>query len=154
MSGTPASRTLTEHDIPALCDLMRQEPPGYLRDFFPFSGDEDFLASVRDAKRDVYIALSLGDELAGFAMLRGMDAGYERPSFGVYVSSGQAGRGLARFGLDRALETAHRIGASEVMLKVAPGNARARSIYDAAGFRLSGQCERTGHDVMIRKGTP
>lgn len=154
MSGTPASRALTEHDVPALCDLMRLEPPDYLSGFFPFSGDEDFLLSVRNAKRDVYIALSLGDELAGFAMLRGMDAGFERPSFGIYVSSGHAGKGLARYGLDRALETAQRIGVSEVMLKVAPGNSRARSIYDATGFRLSGQCERTGHDVMIRKGTP
>lgn len=151
MSDGPGCRSLTERDTQAVCALMRREPPDYLRDFFPFADDEDFLASVREAKRDVYLALTLGDELAGFAMLRGLDAGYARPSFGVYVSSDQSGRGVARYGLDCTLRVAKGLGVPEVMLKVAPGNARAREIYLSAGFRSRGCCERTGHDIMIRQ---
>lgn len=81
-------------------------------------------------------------------MLRGLDEGFERPSFGVFVSEDWSGQGLARMALDHAISWCREAGVKKVMLKVAEANLRARKAYSAAGFVSVDICKRTGHEVM------
>ena len=145
-------RELTSEDAPALARLLAAQRPEYLAHFSPFKFDEPTLARILgDARRDRFWALCLFGEIVGFFMLRGFDAGYGRPSYGVFVAESATGRGLARASLDFALKWCAENAVERVLLKVAPGNLRARSIYKKAGFESIGICPTTGHEMLERR---
>jgi RimJ/RimL family protein N-acetyltransferase len=50
--------------------------------------------------------------------------------------------------LDQALLWCRDRGIQKVMLKVAEDHARARFLYESAGFKLLGYCPDTGHMMM------
>lgn len=127
---------------------MGAEDEDYMSDFLAFSEPGALARQCAESRSDGFFALYWDRDLAGFFCLRGLDAGYARPSFGVYVASCFAGRGLGRFALDEALRRCASEGIERVMLKVAPTNAAARKIYEAAGFTDCGRCDDTGHDMM------
>src|SRR5687767_9438404 len=120
-------RPLGPTDAPAVARLLAEQRIDYLGWFHPFNFDEGAIEEqlVR-AVRDRFWGIQLAGELVGFFMLRGLDAGYARPSYGVFVSEKAAGLGLARASLAFALEWCATCGIDRVMLKVAPENHRAR----------------------------
>jgi len=94
------------------------------------------------------------EDWVGFFMLRGWDAGYERPSLGLMVDEGHAGKGLGTLCLQAAMTECRLMGISSCMLKVAPENRRARGIYEKAGFIFESVCPTKGHEILsIRWGS-
>jgi RimJ/RimL family protein N-acetyltransferase len=150
MAGRIEARPLGAHDIAPLWSLMEGEPKSYMAGFTPFSVFEQFRAAVAEAALDVYRGLWAAESLAGFYMLRGLDAGYARPSFGLYVNSRFAGQGIGTFAVDDALATCRDRHIPTVMLKVAETNTPARKVYERAGFRSIGICPDSGQTVMER----
>lgn len=117
-----------------------------MADFSPFAFDEHTVRrQLEHAVRDRYWAFHVGGQLAGFFMLRGFDAGYERPSFGVFVAEKYRGHGLATAALAYAKRWCKEHNVHRIMLKVAASNRAARSIYEKAGFVSVGPCPDTGH---------
>ncbi len=147
-------RELITHDAPALARLLAAQRPEYLAHFRPFDLDEATIAGVLSAaRRDRFWALVESGELVGFFMLRGFDAGYQRPSYGVFVAESVAGRGLGRASLEFALEWCAANGVERVLLKVAKENIRARRIYIAAGFEFVETCPTTGQEMLEKQMT-
>lgn len=136
----------------SLARLLAEQADDYMHGFFPFAFDAESLQKrLVEAKADQYWSLRWQGKLAGFCMLRGLDEGYERPSFGVFVAEDFAGKGLSTAGLEHALGWCREQGIGELMLKVDPENARAVTIYRKAGFVIAGKCPDTGQDIMIHK---
>lgn len=154
MENELSIRPLLADDAGSLAALLAAEPADYVAHFHPFAFDA---AAIRDriaaASRDRYWALLAADQMAGFFMLRGFDAGYTRPAFGVYVASRHAGHGLARLALQFALAWCRLNAVASVMLKVHSENAAARRVYIEAGFKSDGICPNTGHEIFVRSWT-
>jgi RimJ/RimL family protein N-acetyltransferase len=143
---------LTAGDAQELAALLRHARTDYVVHFHPFAFDEESVsAQLSAARADRFWAIRDGGALAGFFMLRGFDAGYARPSFGVFVAEKFAGRGLATQALAHALEWCREHGVEEAMLKVHPQNTAARSVYERLGFRRAGVCGTTGHDILVKQ---
>ena len=143
-------RPMTVADAHALEKMMRRENEAYLRHFSAFAASGELCRQRMAAKQDVFFSLLEHSELAGFFCLRGLDMGYARPSFGVYVASRFKGHGLGRFALDCAFSWCRKQGVAKLMLKVAEDNIVARQMYEAAGFTPLGSCPDTGHMMMER----
>ncbi|MBL8155080.1 MAG: GNAT family N-acetyltransferase, partial [Anaerolineae bacterium] len=78
------------------------------------------------------------DALAGFFMLRGWDAGYDVPAYGVTIAQAYSGLGLARLSLDLSKTICRLRQVKRLMLKVHPENTVAKRLYEQAGFVQTG----------------
>jgi RimJ/RimL family protein N-acetyltransferase len=143
-------RPMTSSDSCELEAMIQSECPEYMLHFVAFSRKGDLQRHVARADRDVFFSLIVEGKLAGFFCLRGLDAGYSRPSFGVYVSSCYQGRGIASLALEYSMVWCREHGITRMMLKVAKENERARQLYERAGFSRRDICHATGHIVMDR----
>ncbi|MEL6407859.1 MAG: GNAT family N-acetyltransferase [Chloroflexota bacterium] len=145
-------RSLTDTDTPALSALLTEDSD-YSQYFVPFANpSHDFFATLfASVEQDCYWGIFVNKALAGFCMLRGFDAGYQRPSFGVYISKAYQGSGLATLALRWCLSYCRVNQIDAVMLKVHPDNKIARHIYEVNGFVSLGTDERTGHLMMEKR---
>lgn len=133
----PMIAPLNPRDAMQVARMLGEASPEYGRHFHPFPFDEEtVLARLTAARRDRYWGIWIKEELAGLFMLRGFDAGYERPAFGVFIAERFSGQGLARLALVEAIKWCERSGVSALMLTVEQGNTRARRIYEEAGFAV------------------
>lgn len=149
MSQTVAIFPLTLAQLPALSALWQAQRAEYVRHFHPFGGAVAELQQVLGAaRRDRFWGLHHSGELAGFCMLRGWDAGFARPAFGVLVGERFAGRGLAAAALQHCLAWCREHRTEKVMLTVSRENERARRIYLAAGFQPTGTSAPTGDEIL------
>jgi len=144
-------RRMRADDLPALERMLSAESTDYMQHFLAFAKAGELTRQFTQASQDVFFTIEAGGELAGFYCLRGFDAGYARPTFGLYVASVFSGQGLGRAALAHALDTCRGLNVSQVMLKVAPTYERARLIYETAGFVATGVCPDTGHTIMNRE---
>jgi hypothetical protein len=120
-------RPLGVEDAAAVSVLLRAQPPEYVRFFYAFGFGEEEVARVLGGRgRDVYSGMFWRGELAGFFMLRGWDAGYEVPSFGVLVDVKHRGRAFMRIALDVAKLICRLAGAPRLMTKIHPDNVSPR----------------------------
>lgn len=120
-------RPLVVEDAPAVSGLLRAQPPEYVRFFYAFGFDEEAVARVLAARgKDIYSGIFWRDELACFFMLRGWDAGYDVPSFGVLVDVKHRGRAFMRIALDVAKLICRLMGAPRLMAKIHPDNVSPR----------------------------
>ena len=120
-------RPLRAEDVTIISRLLRTQPPEYARFFYAFGSGEDEIARILSGrKRDVYSGMFWRGELAGFFMLRGWDAGYEVPSFGVLVDVQHRGRAFMRISLDVAKLICRLSGAPRLMAKIHPDNVSPR----------------------------
>ncbi len=134
-------RPLGVEDAAAVSGLLRAQPPEYVRFFYAFGFGEEEIARVLGAReRDVYSGIFWRGELACFFMLRGWDAGYEVPSFGVLVDVKHRGRAFMRIALDVAKLICRLEGAPRLMAKIHPDNVSPR------GARRLGLVQ-TGHEA-------
>lgn len=122
-----AIRGLRVEDAAAVSLLLRAQPPEYVRFFYAFGFDEGEVARILGARRrDVYSGMFWRGELVGFFMLRGWDAGFEVPSFGVVVDVRHRGLAFMRIALDVAKLVCRLEGAPRLMAKIHPDNVSPR----------------------------
>lgn len=139
---------LRQADSEALVDAVLSNEQKYYAYFRPFAFDVATVRRILAAQTDDrYWGMFCKRKLAGFFMLRGLDEGYIRPSFGVFISSDHARKGLAQLALRYAVAWCRLRGLPALMLKVHPDNASARRLYEETGFVRIGVCERTGHEM-------
>ncbi len=120
-------RPLGAEDAAAVSGLLRAQPPGYVRFFYAFGfGEEEIARILAGRRRDIYSGIFWRGELAAFFMLRGWDAGYEVPSFGVLVDVRHRGRAFMRIALDVSKLICRLSGAPRLMAKIHPDNVSPR----------------------------
>lgn len=128
-------RSLEPADAPALSALLLAQRPAYVHFFHPFSFDEATIAAIlRERRRDVYMGMFWDDEIAGLFMLRGWDAGYATPTYGILTGEKYRGYGLAPLSLRMAKIIGEANGARRIMLKVNPENTCAKTVFERARF--------------------
>jgi hypothetical protein len=122
-----AIRELRVEDAAAVSRLLHAQPPEYVRFFYAFGFGEEEIARVLSARaKDIYSGMFWRGELAAFFMLRGWDAGYEVPSFGVVVDVRHRGLAFMRIALDVAKLVCRLAGAPRLMAKIHPDNVSPR----------------------------
>jgi RimJ/RimL family protein N-acetyltransferase len=145
-------RPLVSADLAPLSKLLLSQRPEYIGHFHPFAFDEATLfAQFSNATRDRFWTLWKDGTLAGFFMMRGLDAGYSRPSFGVFVAEEFSGHGLARAALRHSLDWAASERISIVMLTVHEENHRAVAIYKDLGFEPAGELSGGGQPIYVKR---
>ncbi len=127
-----------EH-VSRVITAIERDDADYARYFSPFDFTVETLAKIlTEAVKDRYFILLKDEQVAGFYMLRGVDSGYDIPSYGIWISQRFSGRGFALKTLHDAVLVARSLSAPAIMLKVHPDNLRARRIYERFGFRQTG----------------
>ena len=132
---------------PAIAAFLRRQPPEYLRFFYAFDTNEaaigDMLASTEE---DIYSGVFWRDELIGIFMLRGWDAGFEIPSFGVLIDEKYRGGALMRLTLDTAKLICRLRGTKKLMAKIHPDNVSPRGAR-RLGLHQTGTEGSTGNII-------
>jgi RimJ/RimL family protein N-acetyltransferase len=120
-------RPLEPMDAAVVSAFMRSQPPEYLRFFYAFGSDEAATAEMLSASvMDVYSGVFWQENLIGVFFLRGWDAGYEIPSFGVLIDEKYRGGAFMRLTLDTAKLICRLSGAKQLMAKIHPDNVSPR----------------------------
>ena len=119
---------------------------GLDRTFHPHSFTEEVAYKIctqrmRDWYAGVFLQQSRLRTMVAYVMLRGWDAGYEVPSFGLCVLPDYQRVGLGRLLLEYAVMVARFRGSPAVRLKVYPDNIRAVEMYRAYGFQYNNDLE-------------
>lgn len=140
-------RSLEPEDAEAVSSFLRGQPPEYLRFFYAFSFDEgEIQRLLRDRTRDLYSGIFWEGRLAGLFFLRGWDAGYEIPAFGVLVGVEHRGGAFLRLTLDVAKLVCRQLGLPRFMAKIHPDNISPRGA-SRLGLAQTGVEEGTGNVV-------
>jgi ribosomal protein S18 acetylase RimI-like enzyme len=90
------------------------------------------------AGADLHYGLIARDQVLGYGLLRGWDAGFEIPSLGLAIAPSVRGLGLGRLLLSFLHSAATLRGAEELRLKVYPRNEAALDLYRRAGYEFDG----------------
>ncbi|MDQ3129422.1 MAG: GNAT family N-acetyltransferase [Acidobacteriota bacterium] len=140
-------RQLEPTDVGAIAAFMRLQSAEYLRFFYAFGSDESAIAEMLSAsKMDIYSGVFWQADLAGVFMLRGWDAGYEVPSFGVLIDEKYRGGAFMRLTLDAAKLICRLSGAKRLMAKIHPDNVSPRGAR-RLGLYQTGVEEATGNII-------
>lgn len=132
-------KELTPEFAEILADQLAKEKKDYLKYFIPFEFSAIPVKDIlQQAKQDKYFGIFVNDKLAGFYMLRGFDAGYDVPSYGVWISSKFSNIGLSKLTLYHAFAFCKLNGIKTLMLKVHPENKVAKEMYESLGFKKTG----------------
>ncbi len=140
-------KELTSELSTMLSEKISAEKKEYLTYFIPFTdfSEENIRGILSENKLDKYFGLFLNNDLIGFYMLRGFDAGYEIPSYGVWISSEYSNKGLSTLTLFHAFSFCKLNKIKTLMLKVHPDNKVAKALYEKQGFKQTGIDEKIGH---------
>lgn len=140
-------RPLESTDTAVISAFLRSQPPEYLRFFYAFGSDESAIAEMLSAtKMDVCSGVFWQEKLAGVFMLRGWDAGYEIPSFGVLIDEKYRGGAFMRLTLDAAKLICRLSGTKRLMAKIHPENVSPRGAR-RLGLHQTGIEESTGNII-------
>ncbi|MEJ7700929.1 MAG: GNAT family N-acetyltransferase [Pyrinomonadaceae bacterium] len=141
-------RPLEPTDAAAISAFMRAQSSEYLRFFHAFGSDESAIAEMLSTVRGrIFTQESFGKpNLAGVFMLRGWDAGYEVPSFGVLIDEKYRGGAFMRLTLDTAKLICRLSGAKRLMAKIHPDNVSPRGAR-RLGLHQTGVEELTGNII-------
>jgi RimJ/RimL family protein N-acetyltransferase len=140
-------KELTTEHASIFSKRLSEESKEYMRHFIPFADfSEGYIKKILSEKKsDKYFGLFLKDNLIGFYMLRGFDKGYEIPSYGVWISSQYANKGLSTLTLFHAFSYCRLNNIRTLMLKVHPDNTIAKKLYEKTGFVKIGVDDNIGH---------
>lgn len=120
-------RPLQVADAKDVSEMLSAQSPEYARFFYAFSFDAKEIEKILSGrKRDVYSGMYWQGRLVAVFMLRGWDAGYEVPSFGVLVAENQRGRAFMKIALEMAKLICRLSGAPRLMAKIHPDNVSPR----------------------------
>ena len=105
-------------------------------------GPDGARAVAHHVGRDVYLIGFLDEAPVAYGMLRGWDEGYPVASLGVAIRDGYRDQGLGRQMMEALHDVVRDRGGERVRLRVAPGNTRARHLYDSMGY----------HEIGVERG--
>jgi RimJ/RimL family protein N-acetyltransferase len=118
----------------------------YHKYFTPFPFDEQSLLNIlKSAEDDIYFGIWFENVLIGFFMLRGFDAGYSIPAFGVSIREQYSQKGLLSLTLQFAITFCKLNSIPQMMLKVHPENIFAKETYEKFGFKQFSVDEKNGN---------
>jgi [ribosomal protein S18]-alanine N-acetyltransferase len=142
----PTCRLVHSDDVSALGRLFeRLRRQGVEKFFHPHPLTQEAAAQrAAYAGKDVYCVLQIGRELTGYGMLRGWDEGFEIPSLGLAIDSGQQGQGYGRCLMEYLHGIARQRGAKRIRLRVYPDNVRAVTLYRSLGYSFDTNPEADG----------
>lgn len=116
--------------------LIENDPSA--QHFHPHPFTKDYAKIITNYQgKDLYLGLFEVNNMIGYGILRGWDAGYEIPSLGVYVSSKYRGQGISKFFLSEMHTMARNKGAVKIRLKVYSENIIAKNLYKAIGYKFN-----------------
>jgi ribosomal protein S18 acetylase RimI-like enzyme len=126
--------------------FRENDRPAVTAQFHPFPLTDERAEFITTAKHldEYYGAFAAEGRMAGMAMLRGWDEGFEVPSLGVVVALDRQGRGIGRKLCEWAIRRAREKGCRRVRLTVRADNARARELYRSLGFRETSRTAAEG----------
>ncbi len=140
-------RQLESSDVAALAEFMRSQSPEYLLFFYAFGADESSLAEIlAEDKLDVYSGVFWQNKLIGVFMLRGWDAGYEIPSFGVLIAEQHRGKAVLNLTVEAAKLICKLSGVNRFMVKYHPNNTALKNV-PRMGFYQTGVEDSTGNII-------
>lgn len=140
-------RQLETADAAVIADFMKSQPPQYIKFFYAFGADEPEIAEMLSAAElDAFYGVFWQDNLAGIFMLRGWDAGYEIPSFGVLIDDKFRGGAFMRLTLDTAKLICRLAGKKVLMAKIHPDNISPKGAV-RLGFKQIEVEESTGNVI-------
>lgn len=129
---------LYENNIKGVLEIIRKESLEYLKHFTPYNWqDKSLIYAVNNKEKDQFYGIFINNTPVGFYMLRGLDAGFEIPSFAVWISEKHNGLGLASLALKHAYTICKLNGIKTMMLKVHPSNIIAKKMYERFGFKFN-----------------
>lgn len=139
---------LSESDAAAVSAVLHKVN----RNFFDgLPVEKTALASeFASARRDRYWGIWKDADLSAVFFLRGLDAGFSSPAFGVAVAPAAQGCGIGRLALIFAETWSRNAGLTDIMLTVDPDNSRAISLYEAQGFLRTDELSPKGN-LVFRK---
>ena len=134
-----------------LSDLLLKSSKEYSRHFIPFEFElESVSTEIGKANKDMFYGIYVEKKLIGFYMLRGWDAGFEVPSYGVWIAEDFSSKGISKLTLNHAISICRINLIKRLMLKVHPDNLVAKKIYENFGFVYQGIDERIGHLIYFK----
>lgn len=140
-------RALEASDAAPLADFMRLQPPEYTKFFYAFGAGEAEIATILEACRaDIYSGVFWQENLVGVFMLRGWDAGFEIPSFGVLIDEKYRGKSFLNLTVDAAKLICRLSGVNQYMVKIHPDNVTLKNVH-RMGFYQTGVEESTGNII-------
>jgi ribosomal protein S18 acetylase RimI-like enzyme len=108
------------------------------RFFYPHPLTADAALELANHRgKDLYFVLLDGEDVIGYALLRGWEEGYDVPSLGMAIRPDMEGRGLARLLMDFLRHVAVRRGAKKIRLRVHRTNERSIGLYRSLGYTLT-----------------
>lgn len=141
-------RELEPTDAGAVAALMRSQSSEYLRFFYAFSLEESAITQMlADSEKDIYSGVFWQSELVGVFFLRGWDAGYEIPSFGVLIDEKYRGKAFLNLTVDAAKLICKLSGINRYMVKIHPDNTPLKNVQ-RMGFYQTGVEESTGNVIF------
>jgi RimJ/RimL family protein N-acetyltransferase len=134
-----------------LTELLQSSDQEYTKYFIPFKYDLTTISNIlKNIIKDEFYGIYFNDVLIGFYMLRGFDAGYEIPSYGVWISKDYSSKGISKFTLQHAISVCKLNNINKIMLKVHPDNLTAKKIYEDFGFVNEGIDNKIGHLIYFK----
>ncbi len=133
----PTIRQVQHTDIEELTHFLEENNrPDTTRQFHPFPLTRETACEIaRMGRLDrFYVTISKGT-IVGLCMLRGWDAGFDIPSFGILVDHRYHCIGLGRHMTEFAIAEAKRLGCGSVRLTVYASNVRSVRLYLSLGFK-------------------
>lgn len=141
-------RRLEPSDAAAVSAFMRSQSAEYLKFFYAFGADETSLAEMLSSSlKDVFSGVFWQDNLVGVFFLRGWDAGYEIPSFGVLIDEKYRGKSILNLTVDTAKLICRLSGINRFMVKIHPDNTPLKNVH-RMGFYRTGIEESTGNVIF------
>ncbi len=141
-------RQLEPTDVGAIAAFMRLQSAEYLRFFYAFGSDESAIAEMLSAsKMDIYSGVFWQGNIIGIFMLRGWDAGYEMPTFGVLIDEKHRGNAFLHLTVDTAKLICKLSGLKRFMVKIHPDNVALKNVH-RMGFYQTGVEESTGNVIF------
>jgi ribosomal protein S18 acetylase RimI-like enzyme len=108
------------------------------RVFHPHPLTADAALQLADPRgKDLYFVLLDGEDVIGYALLRGWEESYNLPSLGIAIRPDMEGRGLARLLMDFLRHVAIQRWAKKIRLRVGRTNERAIGLYRSLGYALT-----------------
>jgi len=141
-------RQMSDLDAEAIGLGLEKESLSYLKYFTAYKNRIELRNDISRAKQDLFFTVFHESSICGCFFLRGFDAGFKVPSFGVYVISNYSRKGVASFALGCAKKVLQSNHCDKLMLKVSVDNIHAKKLYIRAGFQIDGCCPDTGNLIM------
>jgi hypothetical protein len=138
-------RSLEPKDADIISAFMKSQSPEYLNFFYAFGSDESEITEMLSAaKLDAFYGVFWQEKMVGIFMLRGWDAGFEIPSFGVLIDEKHRGYSFLSLTVDAAKLICRLSGIRQYMVKIHPDNVPLKNVH-RMGFYTTGVEESTGN---------